>query len=138
MPKRGYIQTATHRKNNSLNSYMLGKKLKDVHKKTCKCCCCIHSFTSELEIFKDPVKYRAIIHRRIVDMYGKADHCENIKCTGKSTYYEWSNKKHDYKSFARTEWQQLCISCHQLYDNVFNRNRPINFNKQPTTTKENK
>jgi len=56
------------------------------------------------------------LHKRINRLYGKATYCENPECTGKSQDFDWSNKKHDYKTVDRADWQQLCKSCHKLYD----------------------
>lgn len=70
-----------------------------------------HRWIKELNSEKN---YRAI-HARIYKAYGKADHCENLECKGKSKKFEWSNKDHQY-TFEREKWQQLCRSCHKLYD----------------------
>lgn len=61
-------------------------------------------------------KNKFTLHRRVWTLYGKADRCENPKCKGKSQDFDWSNKKHDYKSINREDWQMLCVSCHRLYD----------------------
>lgn len=64
----------------------------------------------------DLSKNAAVLHARVCAKYGKADCCEIPGCSGKSKRYSWSNKKHDYKSDARDEWQKACHSCHQLFD----------------------
>jgi hypothetical protein len=65
------------------------------------------------------------VHRRMCFLYGKADKCENPECTGKSKNYDWSNKKHDYKTVDRNDWQMLCKSCHQIYDFINNRTKEL-------------
>lgn len=64
-------------------------------------------------------KYNAI-HQKIRRTYGRADHCENPKCSGKSTVYWWSSKEHNYDSIDRKDWQQLCCLCHADYDITHN------------------
>lgn len=60
--------------------------------------------------------YRTI-HGRVVASYGNAYCCENEDCDKKSKNFDWSNKDHKYSSIERKYWQQLCKSCHKLYDN---------------------
>jgi hypothetical protein len=62
-----------------------------------------------------PKPYR-ILHYRIKDLYGKANHCEFKDCTGKSKRFQWSNKNHKYDSMKREDWQQACVSCHKKHD----------------------
>lgn len=56
-------------------------------------------------------------HRYIRTYYGKADHCENIKCSGKSKHYEWALKS-SAKDYSKdpNDYIQLCKSCHLIYD----------------------
>ena len=54
-------------------------------------------------------------HAWIKARYGKADHCDNPNCAGKSKIYQWSNISGLYKR-ERSDWQQLCKSCHCLFD----------------------
>ena len=56
-------------------------------------------------------------HEHIRKSYGKADHCDNPRCSGKSKKFEWSKKDHN-TPYTRNidEYQQLCNSCHQRYD----------------------
>lgn len=73
----------------------------------------------------DDLKYGAK-HYRIRTIYGKASKCEYIECfyprsTSKKRLllapkrFEWANISHEYKQ-ARSDWIQLCGSCHYLYD----------------------
>jgi len=64
------------------------------------------------------------LHGRIRKMYGKADHCESNTCSGNGKVFHWSNKRHDYKSLDRSDWQQLCSKCHHKYD-VANNGKPV-------------
>lgn len=54
-------------------------------------------------------------HHWIHHYHGKAIKCESLECTGKSKNYQWSNISHEYKK-VRSDWQQLCSSCHGKYD----------------------
>jgi hypothetical protein len=63
----------------------------------------------------------ASLHYRFKKENGKADHCSNIECSGKSTKYQWSRKDHNKNTLNIEDWQQLCASCHRKYDNEFNR-----------------
>lgn len=58
--------------------------------------------------------YQAI-HRWLYKKHGKADRCDNPRCSGKSTCYQWSNKTGKYLR-VRADWQMLCRSCHSKYD----------------------
>ncbi len=58
----------------------------------------------------------AAVHAWIRKEFGSADHCENSKCEGKETEYEWSNKSGKYLR-DRKDWQQLCVPCHRKFDN---------------------
>lgn len=69
----------------------------------------------------DISKEYTTIHYRIYRLFGKADCCENLHCSGNSKSYEWSNKRHDYTSLEREDWQQLCHYCHSQYDLKYNR-----------------
>lgn len=71
----------------------------------------------------DKVGYHAL-HDWIKDNYGKPTECENKNCLHKSVIYQWSNISGQYKR-DRGDWQQLCVSCHKIYDykpNPFCRN----------------
>ena len=56
------------------------------------------------------------VHSWLVREYGKAKYCENSNCNGKCKWYEWSSRTHVYKR-NRNDFQQLCRSCHKLFDN---------------------
>jgi hypothetical protein len=53
------------------------------------------------------------IHSWIRSHFGVAVKCE--KCGLDRKNFEWSNKNHKYKR-DRSDWQQLCKSCHKKYD----------------------
>ncbi len=64
------------------------------------------------------------VHRN----YGKASKCENPKCVYprkvsnsgvmiKPTRYHWANISRKYYR-VRSDWMQLCPSCHWYYDNA--------------------
>lgn len=64
----------------------------------------------------DNATYSAI-HDWIRRKLGKANKCEQCgKTKGK---IEWSNKNHLYKREI-SDWQQLCVSCHKIYDIQYN------------------
>jgi hypothetical protein len=73
----------------------------------------------------------ARVHWRIQKDFGKANHCEHCKKLGKKKY-EWSNKNHKY-SLNRKYWQQLCCSCHMIYDIENNLYRPGVINRKKLT-----
>lgn len=56
------------------------------------------------------------IHHQLRKLYGKADHCENLNCEKKSTYYEWALKKDHHYTLNRDDYFQLCHKCHKKYD----------------------
>jgi len=62
----------------------------------------------------DEVGYHAL-HDWVRRNYGTPTKCENTHCIKKSTKYQWSNISGKYKR-DREDWQQLCVSCHKLYD----------------------
>lgn len=55
-------------------------------------------------------------HRWIGRHYGKADHCENPECEGRSKTYEWALIKDREYSKDRKDYIQLCKICHCKYD----------------------
>ena len=60
--------------------------------------------------------YRGI-HYRIVKLYGKADHCENLLCTHPDYHrFEWAKLNNDYDNLSRENWAQLCVWCHRQLD----------------------
>lgn len=54
-------------------------------------------------------------HQRYVRTHGKAEKCENSKCTRKSKNYQWSNISNKYLE-SRSDWKELCVSCHRKFD----------------------
>lgn len=48
--------------------------------------------------------------------HGKANHCENQDCNGKSKKYEWALIKGKTYEHKRENYMQLCKSCHVKYD----------------------
>jgi hypothetical protein len=65
-------------------------------------------------------------HRWVYKHLGKANHCDNSDCIYprknsrgilliSPKRYEWSNISGEYKRVI-SDWQQLCVSCHQIYD----------------------
>ncbi len=63
-----------------------------------------------------PRELYSAIHYYIKKKYGVATKCENKKCLGKSTCYQWAklpNKPYDFK---RANFKQLCRSCHSKQD----------------------
>lgn len=63
----------------------------------------------------DRAKYQAL-HIWIRTHHGKADHCSNKKCEGKSSEFQWALKSG--KSYSRNvnDYQQMCRSCHRKMD----------------------
>jgi hypothetical protein len=51
-------------------------------------------------------------HCWVRDNFKKKDLCEHCGKYGKT---DWSNKYHTYLR-KREDWQELCRSCHQIYD----------------------
>lgn len=68
-------------------------------------------------LWKGDAAKKGAIHDWIRRNWGKADHCTNPNCLGKSTRFDWSKKDHN-TPYTRNidEYQQICKSCHQLYD----------------------
>lgn len=56
-------------------------------------------------------------HHWMYRNFGKASRCEKAEtgCTGKSIAYQWANISGDYKK-DRTDWMELCASCHKKMD----------------------
>lgn len=82
----------------------------------------------------DSVGYRAV-HRWLVNVYGRSDTCEQcgnkpgLTKVGKPKIH-WANKSGEYLR-DRSDWLQLCISCHWKYDGLVS-----NFHKgKPTPEK---
>lgn len=73
----------------------------------------------------DKVKYSGL-HKWVRENLGTADHCEKcglkevpkgITKYGKqrTRYFQWANISHKYKRDL-TDYKQMCIPCHKLYD----------------------
>jgi hypothetical protein len=118
MANRG--QVVSEEKRQKLRAALIGRKLPEDQKKKIRDAC-----RGEKHYHWIPGVPRHIttLHQRMWRMYGKADHCENPQCAGKSNRYEWSNKRHDYKTLKREDWQQLCKLCHENYDINHNKKR---------------
>jgi hypothetical protein len=56
------------------------------------------------------------IHQWLKRKFGKASKCSFKRCKGRSKNYHWAlrkNKEYDYK---KSNFFQLCVSCHAKYD----------------------
>ena len=140
MPKGVYVRTELHKKINS--EAHLGYKHSDAwkrrhsemikgrpsrlkgrplsHKEGCLCGPCKAKRGETLGTGNnnwkgDDVGYIGI-HEWLYVNYGKASFCENPNCPGTSKNYDWSNVSGLYKR-DKSDWQQLCHSCHRLFDN---------------------
>jgi hypothetical protein len=61
------------------------------------------------------LSYRGL-HSRIVKLYGKADHCENIACEHPDYHrFEWANLD-GLSEVTRETWAMLCVYCHRRMD----------------------
>lgn len=65
----------------------------------------------------DEVGYSGV-HLWLYRHYGKANHCEGLNCKNISKVFQWANISHKYKR-DKTDWMQLCRSCHASYDWYF-------------------
>lgn len=61
------------------------------------------------------VKYNSL-HWWIRINFGKAERCDNVKCTGKSNNYDWALKRGRNYSRNKRDYLSLCRSCHVKYD----------------------
>lgn len=57
-------------------------------------------------------------HEWLRSYYGKAYHCENPECDGKSKRFEWSLLRGKEHGHIRENYWQLCKSCHTKYDEI--------------------
>lgn len=66
-----------------------------------------------------PEPVYSAVHSWLKRTFGKADHCENTGCAGRSKHFDWSlikdEKQYTYE-FKRENFWQLCKSCHVKYD----------------------
>lgn len=56
------------------------------------------------------------IHAWMRKNFGKADHCENPQCKGKSTAFSWALIKGKEYAMKRENFRQMCRVCHSRYD----------------------
>jgi len=67
------------------------------------------------------IKNYSSIHHWLYKYYGKANHCDNPNCKHICNKFEWAvihEKDYDYNI---ENFKQLCTSCHQKYDNQFDK-----------------
>lgn len=55
-------------------------------------------------------------HMWLYRNYGKADHCENPDCKGKSEWFDWCLKRGCRYEKKRESYLMLCRRCHRKYD----------------------
>lgn len=55
------------------------------------------------------------IHTWLARHFGRADHCENRECDGRSRVFEWANLSKTYPKDI-TDYRQLCKGCHIRFD----------------------
>lgn len=58
------------------------------------------------------------IHKWLYKYYGKANYCENLKCSKKSKIFHWALIKNKNYERKRDNFMQLCMSCHWKYDEI--------------------
>ena len=126
MTKGKYLRTDEHRRNMSLvkkgtKSHRKGLKLeKEYGERANQIRAKIRKNHADVSgsnnpAWSDCLKTVRGIHVRFIATYGAANKCESITCNKKSNVYDWSHKTHIY-SLRKGEWQQLCRSCHKIYD----------------------
>lgn len=76
-----------------------------------------------------PRSYR-YLHILIQRKYGKAQRCEAKICTGLSIRFQWANVSGTYSTSDRSDWLQLCRSCHVIRD-VWNSGRKERQTRDP-------
>lgn len=74
-----------------------------------------HPTTKKRYTYEDKTRSYAAIHWYIRKTYGNAYYCEASDCLKISQRYEWSNISKLY-SLDRSDWKQLCKSCHSKMD----------------------
>lgn len=95
MPRKGFRQSASHRKK-------IGRGLKG-------------KYTEEKSgRWKGADASLVAKRQRIRRLYGKPRYCEICKST-KKEWYEWANKDHKY-SMEKEDWMRVCRGCHMEYD----------------------
>ena len=60
-------------------------------------------------------EYRKL-HKWMRDTYGNAFKCENTECTKISKTYDWALIKGKEYTYERSNFFQMCRSCHTKYD----------------------
>ncbi len=69
----------------------------------------------------DKISYFTI-HKWLKINYGKADKCENTKCSSKNPKrFEWALKKGKIYLRRRSHFIKLCTKCHHAYDDITNK-----------------
>lgn len=61
-------------------------------------------------------QYYAAVHYWLKKFYGVATRCENKRCIGKSTNFQWAKKTDKPYDFKRSNFKRLCRSCHSKQD----------------------
>lgn len=77
--------------------------------------------------FKSKSEYD-YIHKKVRDLNGSANKCENPDCLRKSRRYEWALRKGHTYSTNKDDYIQLCASCHRKYDETLERRKKISDN----------
>jgi len=65
---------------------------------------------------KPSLKKRAVIHQWLRRKFGRAEVCENPVCEGVSANFDWALKTGKNYELIRSNFIQLCRSCHRKYD----------------------
>lgn len=96
-----------------------GKSLSRKEYTRCRSC---FALERKGKFIKEEVTYHAI-HRWIRVVYGSANECEGFRCEHKSKTFEWSLLKGKNYERKRENYWQLCKTCHNLYDCVYDRKK---------------
>ncbi len=112
LSRAGKLKTFSFSHRERISQAKLGKKRPDIANEN------NHNWKGEFASYRNK-------HKWIVNKFGKASKCENINCkyprqTDKGILlapkrYEWANVSNEYKR-ERSDWLQLCPSCHKLWD----------------------
>lgn len=65
----------------------------------------------------NPISHYMTVHNWLKRHYGKADKCEDEKCDGTSTTYQWALLKGKKYESKRENFVKKCRKCHCRYDN---------------------
>lgn len=82
----------------------------------------------KLRSYTKKLKYRAL-HSRLVREFGKANHCENTKCSRKCKTYDYALKNGKEYEFNINNFIQLCRTCHMIYDRYYKLRKDLGFKK---------